>query len=212
MMSTKKLFGDTLLPVSTADYTNTRLIDRRSSNHKSSHSNIYQQTRLFSLINQIQHRQASGVMPSAILPVVMGRKNDEPIRSFERSKTLDVAFAISDDDTYRIPSRLPIRPESPHNHPNLLQRTTNGIEHISTRLPKRSLLPPSHVLRSERVQHQTSQPLVQLIQYQNIQNAPQRYHLAASSSATTNVSMNRVLVHLKYSNGANTDRNCLVPE
>jgi hypothetical protein len=24
--------------------------------------------------------------------------------------------------------------------------------------------------------------------------------------------MNRVLVHLKYSNGANTDRNCLVPE
>ncbi len=187
-------------------------MDRRSILQKPHQSNIYHQTRLFSLVNQIQHRQASAAMPPTVLPIVIGRKNEEPMRSLERSKTLDVVFAISNDDTYKIPSRLPLRPESPQNPPTLLSRTTSRIEHISARLPKRSLLPPSHLLRSERPQQQTSQSLLQLIQYQNIQNTAQRYHLAAPSSASADVSTNKVLVHLKYSNGGNTDRNILVPE
>lgn len=85
-------------------------------------------------------------------------------------------------------------------------------------MAKRSLPPPSNTLSFEQSQQQTSQPLVQLVKYQNIQNTAQRYHLAAHSSSsspptsTTDVSANKVLVHLKYSNGGNTDRNCLIPE
>ena len=187
-------------------------MERRPIHPKPPQSTIYQQTRLFSLVNQIQHRQTSAAIPPTVLPIVIGRKNEEPMRSFERSKTLDVVFTISNDDTYKIPSRLPLRPDSPQNPPTIIHRTTSGIENISARLPKRSLLPPNHLLRSERPQQQTSQSLVQLIQYQNIQNTAQRYHLAAASPASADVSTNKVLVHLKYSNGANTDRNLLMPE
>lgn len=193
-----------------------KALDRHSTYRKPPHVDVYPQARLFSLVNHLQHRQASASMSTAILPAVVGKKNDEPFRSFERSKTLDVVFAISHDNNTKIPTRLPV----PLNHvsENLhpLPRTTHANEQISPRLSKRSLPPPSHTLQSEQPQQQHTRPLVQLLQYQNIQNTAQRYHLSThsptSAAATEDLSTNRVFVHLKYSNGGHTDRHCLIPE
>jgi len=161
-------------------------------------------------------------MPGGILPAVIGKKNEDPNHFLSRTKTLNVVFAVPIDNPSKIPSRLPARPDSSQNVPNssyLSQRTTNGNEQIPSRIPKQSLQPPSDTFRSEQQQQQqqqNSQPRVQLVQYQNIQNSGQRYHRSAhsssSSTATTAFSTNKVFVHLKYSNGGNADRNCLIPE
>jgi len=161
-------------------------------------------------------------MPGGILPAVIGKKNGDPNHFLSRTKTLNVVFAVPIDNPSKIPSRLPARPDSSQNVPKnssyLSQRTTNGNEQIPSRIPKQSLQPPSDTFRSEQQQQQqqNSQPRVQLVQYQNIQNSGQRYHRSAhsssSSTATTAFSTNKVFVHLKYSNGGNADRNCLIPE
>jgi len=225
MVSGRKLLRDTSASQSAEDNnnnnnknTNTKLVDPRSSHRKSPYSDIYPQARLFSLVNHLQHRRTSASMPAAILPAVIGKKNEDPFRSFQRSKTLDVVFTVPIDNSNKIPTRLPTQPDSPQNVPNssnLVQRTANRNEQISSRISKRSVPPSSHTLRSEQQQQQTSQPLVQLVQYQNIQKTAQRYHHSAhlsSSSTTTDVSTNKVLVHLKYSNSGSPDRNCLIPE
>jgi hypothetical protein len=153
-------------------------------------------------------------MSTALLPAVVGKKNDDPFRSFQRGKTLDVVDVPNDTtSSIEIPTRLPHRPDSPETistASNLFQRITNGIEPTSSYISKRSLPPPPLLaLHSEK--QQIERPVVQLVQYQNVQNSAQRYHHSAHSS-TTAVPTKKVLVHLKYSNGGNVDHNCLVPE
>ncbi|CAF1140568.1 unnamed protein product [Rotaria sordida] len=223
-VSVKKLLGDNSPPRSAGIYnntntnTNTKTLDRRSAHRKPSNSDILPQTRLISIVKHFQNRRTSASMSTSLLPTVIGKKNDDPFRYLERSKTLDVVFDIPIDNSNKISSHLPTRSDSPENvssSNNFLQRKTNGVEQISPpRISKRSLPPASNTLRSEE-QHQKQQivqPLVQLIQYQNIQNSAQRYHHSAHTSKPTGVSTNKPFVHLKYSNGGNIDRNCLVPE
>jgi hypothetical protein len=139
---------------------------------------------------------------------VIIKKTDDTFHSLHRSKTLDVNFDVPIDNPNKISSRLPIQPDDPDNtlnYSNLLQHSTNRYEQTSPRISKRSLPPPLLTLRSDQ------QPRTQLVQYQNVQNSAQRYHHSEHSS-TTSVSTNKVLVHLKYSNGGNIDRNCLIPD
>jgi hypothetical protein len=158
-------------------------------------------------------------MPPVFLPAVVAKKIDDPIYSFQRSKTLDVVFDMPVDNSNKISSRLPIQPDSSindTNYSNLLQHSSNGFEKLSPRISKRTLPPPILTIRSQQLQkphhqQQITQPIAQLVQYQNIQNSAQRYHTSEHSSST-GVSNNTVLVHLKYSNSGNTDRNCLIPE
>ena len=214
IVSVRKL----LVENSGADSTSVKPLDRHPTHRKPPSVDVYPQARLFSIVNHLQHRQVSASMSTAILPAVVGKRNEEPFRSLERSKTLDVVFAISHDQTNKIPSRLPVPLNYPSENIHPLPRTTHTNEQISPRLSKRSLPPPSHTLHSEQPQpqQQHTRPVVQLLQYQNIQNTAQRYHLNTHSpaSATTadDVSTNRVFVHLKYSNGGHTDRHCLIPE
>jgi hypothetical protein len=221
IVSGRKLIGDTSSPQSAVNHPNTKTIDRHSLSRKPTYVDIYPQARLFSLVNHLQHRQISGSMPAAILPSVVGKKSEDPHSSFQRSKTLDVVFAFPLDTTNKIPSRSPAQFDSPQNVPhssNLLQRSRNGNEPISPHISKRPLPPPFHAHRSEQQQPKTSQPLVQLVQYQNIQSSAQRYHhpthfpSTTAAATTTDVSSSKALVHLKYSNGGNIDRNCLIPE
>ena len=209
ILSARKILGDTSLPQSAGDYTNAQSTDHRISSRKPSYSDMNPQTRILSLVNHLQYRRTSGVMRSYVLPAVVGRRNEDSLRALDRSKTLDVVFALSNETTKKIPSRLPARADSPQSLSNILSRSINGNDPIPSRLPQRSILPPPHTLRSE--QQPTTQPLVQLVQYQNIQNSAQRYHYSAHSSTTT-APANKVLVHLKYSNGGNTDRDCLIPD
>ncbi|CAF2516197.1 unnamed protein product [Rotaria sp. Silwood2] len=218
-VSVKKLLGDTSPPRSAGvnSNTNTKPLDHRSAHRKPSNSDILSQTRLISIVKNFQNRQTSASISTALLPAVVGKKNDDPFHYLERSKTFDVGFDIPIDNSNKISSHLSTRPDSPENVSNsynFLQRKTNGVEQIPPRISKRSLPPPSLTLRSEE-QHQKKQmvqPLVELVQYQNIQSSAQRYHHSAHASKTTGVSAAKALVHLKYSNGGNTDRNCLVPE
>ncbi|CAF1163123.1 unnamed protein product [Rotaria sp. Silwood1] len=218
-VSVKKLLSDNSPPRSAGVYnnTNTKTLDRYSAHRKPSNSDILPQTGIISIVKHFQNRQTSASTSTAILPAVVGKKNDDPFRYLERSKTLDVVFDIPIDNSNKISSSLPVRPDSPENvsnSHNLLQRKIHGDEQISKRVSKRSLPPVSFTLRSEE-QHQKEQivqPLVQLVQYRNIQNSAQRYHHSAHSSKSTGVSTTKALVHLKYSNSGNTDRSCLVPE
>jgi len=224
IMSGKKL-DDTSSPQPVEDHnnTNTKLNDHRSSHHKSSYLDTYSQTRLSSLINHLQYRQMSNSMPTTILPPVTRRRNGVPFRYFPHSQTLDVVFTVPIDDSNKSPSHLPARPDSPENVPNSSnssKRINNGNEQVPSHLPKQALLPPAHTPRSEQQQQQlqTPQSLLHLVQYQNSQKSAQRYHHSPHSSPsstptpTTDVPTNKVLVHLKYSNGENTDRNCLIPK
>ena len=216
IVSVRKLLVENSSAQSGGECTTVKALDRHSTHRKPPYVDVYPQARLFSIVNHLQHRQVSASMSTAILPAVVGKKNEESFRSFERSKTLDVVFAISHDNAPKIPSRLPAQLSNSSENLNPLPRTVNANDQISPRLPKRSLPPPSHALQSEQTQQQIARPLVQLLQYQNIQNTAQRYHLSTHSpvpSATTeDVPTNRVFVHLKYSNGGHTDRHCLIPE
>ena len=222
IISGKKLLSpNSSPPRSAGDYinTNTKVTDRRSLNQKPTYPEIFPQARLFSIVNPLQHRQTSASMPPILLPAVATKKTDDPIYSFQRSKTLDITFDVPTDNSNRISSRLPIQPDSPinaSNYSNLLQHSSNLFEQLSPRISKRTLPPPILTIRSQQLQkphhqQQITQPIAQLVQYQNIQNSAQRYH-SSEHSSSTGVSNNTVLVHLKYSNGGNTDRNCLIPE
>lgn len=215
-MSVRKLLVDNSSTQSGGEYTTVKALDRHPTHRKPPFGDIYPQARLFSIVNHLQHRQVSASMSTAILPAVVGKKNEEPFRSFERSKTLDVVFAISHENTSKLPTRLPIQLSNSNECLNPLPRTAIASEQNSGRIPKRSLPLSSHTLPSESTQQQIPRPLVQLLQYQNIQNTAQRYHLTThspvSSTTTEDIPTNRVFVHLKYSNSGQTDRQCLIPE
>ena len=209
-VSVKKLFGDNSPPRSAKDRNNNnmKMSDRRSAQTKPSNSDILPQTRLFSIV---KHRQASASMSTNLLPVVVGKKNDDRFPYLERIKTLEILSDISTTHQNKTSSYASIRPDSSQivtNSANIVKRKTYAIEQIAPRIPKRSI-PPAPL--NHRLEEQ--QPILQLVQYQNIQNSAQRYHHSENTSATTsNISTDKVHVHLKYSNSGNIDRKCLVPE
>ncbi|CAF3527498.1 unnamed protein product [Rotaria socialis] len=218
-LSVKKIVSENSPPRSAGTYnsTNTRLLERRSAYRQPAHSDILPQTRLISIVKNFHTRQTSANTSTTHLPAVIGKKNDDSIHYLERSKTLHVMFDIPIDHSNNISSPVPVPPDSPDNisdSSNLLPRKTNGVEPVSTRSPKRSIPSASTTLRPQQQQQkqQSTQPLVHLVQYQNIQNSAQRYHHSAHAPATTSVSANKALVHLKYSNSGITDRNYLLPE
>lgn len=127
-------------------------------------------------------------------------------------------FDIPPDDPHKIIAHVPPRPETPDNFSDsssMVPHKTSGVEPRSRHISKRSLPPASHTLRPEVQQQQKpqpTQPLIQLVQYQNIQSSTQRYHTTEHSLQTASAATNKPLVHLKYSNSGNIDRQCLVPD
>jgi hypothetical protein len=193
-VSVKKLLVDTSSTRSTSEHnnTNTKLLDRRSTPRKPSHSDIYPQLRIFSLANQRQHRQSSAAIPpTSLLPNVPGKKPDETYRTLQRSKTLDVVLDIP--NPIKVTSRFPVQPDNPSS--NQHQHTTNRtIDQTPSRFFKRS----AFNIRSEQ-QKSTSV----------IQKSRQHFY---NSSTTTTVPTNKVLIHFNHNNNGNSDRHYLVPE
>ncbi len=132
-VSVRKLLTDTspIRSITEINNTNLKLLDRRSTPQKPSQSAIYPHLRIFSLANQRQHRRSSASVPTALVPIVSGKKTDEISRVLQRSKTLDVVLDIP-------------KPFNGKSHAdNLLQHKTNGTneQHIVSRVSKRSVLP-----------------------------------------------------------------------
>ncbi|CAM4767710.1 unnamed protein product [Rotaria magnacalcarata] len=218
-LSVKKIVSENSPPRSAGIHnsTNTRLLERRSAYRQPAHSDILPQTRLISIVKNFHTRQTSANASTTHLPAVIGKKNDDSIHYLERSKTLHVMFDIPIDHSNNISSQVPVQPDSPDNvsdSSNLLPSKINGVEPVSTRSPKRSIPSAPMTVRPEEQQQkqQSTQSRVHLVQYQNIQNSAQRYHHSAHAPATADVSTNKALVHLKYSNSGITDRNYLLPE
>ncbi|CAF2410135.1 unnamed protein product [Rotaria sp. Silwood2] len=202
IVSVKRILIDTSVSRATNDhsYTNTKLLERRSSPRKPSQPDIYPQLRIFSLANQQQHRQSSAtesVVNAAHLPNVNGKKTDDTQRALQRSKTLDVVLDIP--TSVNVPPRAPIQADNSSS--NRIHRTTNGmIEQTPSLISNRSAL---NLYSEHRKQQQHRSSI--------IQNSRQNYH-RSSTTTTTSVPTNKVLVHFNHSNNGNLDRNYLVPE
>lgn len=229
-ISVKKMHLDTS-PRSAVDHSHTsvKLLDRRSSHRKPPHSELLPQTRLVTLANQLHYRQASVVLPAPLLPVVIGKKTDDPFATpLQRNKTFDYDLEpesnTDGNNSTRVTSNVAMQPDTRNMGPasaKRLQRIAQGNEQLSPSHLKRVVPAPLFTLRTEQ-QRQAAQPILHLVQYHNVQNSAQRYHHTTHSSittSTTNTSTaatdtpnNKMLVHLKYSNGGPADRNCLVPD
>lgn len=233
-ISVKKLTIDTSPPRSAVDHshTNTKLLDRRSSHRKPAHPEVLPQARLVTLANHIQYRQASANFPPPpLLPTVVGKRTDDAY-SFHRSKTMDVDLDVTNDslNSSKISSTIIAQPDNRDVSPtsvHRLQRFNKGNEQLFPTSPKRALPAPLLAFRSDQ-QRQAAQPILHLVQYHNVQTSAQRYHHvtrapaitsagttatpATTSTTSATASNNKVLVHLKYSNGGHADQSCLIPE
>lgn len=123
--------------------TNSKLLDRRATPHKPSHSDIYPHLRIFSLANQRQHRQSSASVPAAALPNVPVKKVDEPPRSLQRTKTLDVVLDLPNPTKSK--SRVTIPPDTllqprPNKRSALNLRSEQHFQRSATTIPANSLL------------------------------------------------------------------------
>ena len=200
IVATRRLIGGNSLP-------QTAVSDQRLTHHKPLCSDINPQTqaRLLSLVPHLESRQISASTSNSVLPIVVGKRNEDSLRSFERSKTLDVVLTLSNNTSNKFSPRLPAPSDNPHVvSSNVMQRLHHNNEQSSVQMSKRALQQPPNSTRFEQQQ----QRRFQLVQYQNIESSAQRYHHGSTTQAATNA----VLVHLKYSNGGNTDRTCLIPD
>ena len=228
-ISVKKMHLDTS-PRSAVDHhhTSTRLLERRSLHRKPPQSEVLPQTRLVTLFNQLQYRQVSASVPAPLLPVVIGKRSEDPFATLHRSKTFDFdpeADTNTDgNSSTRVTSNAAMQPDNRNiglASAKRLQRIARGNEQLSPNHLKRVVPAPLFTLRTEE-QRQAAQPILHLVQYHNVQSSTQRYHHtthpSASTSSTkastvaTDAPNNKVLVHLKYSNSGQTDRDCLVPD
>lgn len=130
-ISVKKLLIETSSPSSAQ--TNNKLLERRATPRRPSHSQIYPHLRIFSLANQRQQRQTTDIVPASLLPNVSGRKTDDFTRTLQRSKTLDVVLDIPNTSTVK--SR---RTDSSNRRSNKQQQQT--FHRSSTTMPTNTVL------------------------------------------------------------------------
>jgi hypothetical protein len=152
-IAVKKLIVESSPIRSITEQTNNKLLERRATPRKPSHSDIYPHLRIFSLANQRQHRQSSATIPPALLPNVSGKKTDEPPRILQRSKTLDVVLNIP--NPIKIKSRMPITPDNllqprTSKRPGFNIRSGQNYQRSSTTIPTNTLLIRFHHGTTER--------------------------------------------------------------
>ena len=186
----KKLLLDTSLNRSVTDHSlnNSKLLDRRGTTpRKPSYSDVFSQSRIFSLANQQQHRQSSAT--NAVLPTVVGEKPDQKFRLLQRSKTLDIVLDLPNEsfNSGKGSSRFSHQTDGPST--NVVQHAAYGntsLDHGPSRSSRRSLV-------TVRPQQQTpiAAPIVQAVP-----NSGQRFH---HFSTTRQIPTNKVLVQFNGS-------------
>lgn len=193
-VSVKKLLLDTSLNRSSTEHSlnNSKLLDRRGTTpRKPSYSDVFTQSRVFSLANQQQHRQPSAsASTNAVLPTVVGKKSDQNFRLLQRSKTLDIVLDLPNESFNSGKSGSRYSNQSDGLSTNLVQHTANGnasFDHAPSRFSRRSLV-------TVRPQPQTpiTGPIVQIVP-----NSGQRFH---HFSTTRQIPTNKVLVQFNGSN------------
>lgn len=195
-VSVKKLLVDPSISRTNGDQNNTtgKILDRRATPRKPSYPDINPQLRIFSLANQ-QNRQSSASSATYVQSLA-AKKTDDTLRTLQRSKTLDVVLDVPNP----MNGSSRILTQTDNSASNRTQRIVSGlVDQTPSSISNRS---PFTLYAEQQKHQQQSKPSV-------IRTTQQPFN---STSATTSVPTNKVLVHFNHINNENRNRNYIVPE